>query len=304
MAEGMSYMAAQELPVVLINVMRGGPGLGSIQPGQADYFQATKGHGHGDYRVPVLAPGGIPEAIELVATAFELAERYRTPVMMLTDGIMGQAMEPVEQTFRTLPRPAWDWVVAGRSGRPPRVVKSLHLHADDLERHNHHLAAKYREITAREVRWAGDGLDDAELVVVAYGTAARDRPDRGGPGARQGPCKVGLFRPITLWPFPTRELRRLATRAQGFLVVELSMGQMVEDVQLAVLGAAPVAFHGRTGGSVATPGEVVEAIERLVRTVGVGDDPDWGPDPVGLLELPRRRPSPVMSRTPTPIHSA
>ena len=285
MAEGMSYMAAQELPVVLINVMRGGPGLGSIQPSQADYFQATKGHGHGDYRVPVLAPGSIPEAIELVATAFEVAECYRTPVMMLTDGIMGQAMEPVEQTFRTPPRPAWDWVVAGAAGRPPRVVKSLHLPADALERHNHHLGAKYREITAREVRWAGDGLDDAEVVVVAYGTAARiarTAVDR----LRAGGRKVGLFRPITLWPFPTQELRRLATHARGFLVVELSMGQMVEDVQLAVLGAAPVAFHGRTGGSVATPGEVVQAIERLAHTLDAGGDPDWGPDPVGLLELP------------------
>ena len=155
MAEAMSYMAAQELPLVLINVMRGGPGLGSIQPSQADYFQAVKGHGHGDYKVPVLAPGDIPEAIELIATSFELAERYRTPVMLLTDGTMGQAMEPVDQTFRMPPRPAWDWTVTGADGRPPRVVKSLHLHADDLEKHNHHLAAKYREMAAREVRWAG-----------------------------------------------------------------------------------------------------------------------------------------------------
>lgn len=285
MAEAMSYMAAQELPLVLINVMRGGPGLGSIQPSQADYFQAVKGHGHGDYKVPVIAPGSIPEAIELVATAFELAERYRTPVMMLTDGIMGQAMEPVEQTFRMPPRQAWDWNVEGAKDRPPRVVKSLHLHADDLERHNHHLAAKYREIIAREVRWAGDGLDDAEVVVVAYGTAARiarTAVDR----ARATGRKVGLFRPITLWPFPTRELRRLASHAKGFLVVELSMGQMVEDVQLAVLGAAPVAFFGRTGGSVATPGEVVAAIERLGRTLDADGDPEWGPDPVGLLEQP------------------
>jgi 2-oxoglutarate ferredoxin oxidoreductase subunit alpha len=285
MAEAMSYMAAQELPLVLINVMRGGPGLGSIQPSQADYFQAVKGHGHGDYKVPVLAPGDIPEAIELVATAFELAERYRTPVMMLTDGIMGQAMEPVEQTFRMPPRPDWDWTVSGADGRPPRVVKSLHLHADDLEKHNHHLADKYREITAREVRWAGDGLDDAEIVVVAYGTAARvarTAVDR----ARLTGRKVGLFRPITLWPFPTQQLRRLATHVKGFLVVELSMGQMVEDVQLAVLGAAPVAFHGRTGGSVPTPGEIVAALERLARSLDAGGDPEWGPDPVGLLERP------------------
>lgn len=285
MAEAMSYMAAQELPMVLINVMRGGPGLGSIQPSQADYFQAVKGHGHGDYRLPVLAPGSIPEAIELVATAFELAERYRTPVFFLTDGIMGQAMEPVEQRFRMPPRQAWDWNVTGADGRPPRVVKSLHLKADDLEKHNHHLAAKNREMTAREVRWAGIGLDDAELVVVAYGTAARiasTAVDR----ARAAGLKVGLFRPITLFPFPTRELRALATRAKGFLTVELSMGQMVEDVQLAVLGAAPVAFFGRTGGSVPAPSEIVSAIERLARAVSATDDPDWGPDPTDLLALP------------------
>jgi len=285
MAEAMSYMAAQELPMVLINVMRGGPGLGSIQPSQADYFQAVKGHGHGDYKVPVLAPGSIPEAIELVATSFELAERYRTPVMMLTDGIMGQAMEPVEQTYRTPPRLDMDWNVEGADGRPPRVVRSLHLHADDLERHIEHLFAKYRDIAAREVRWAGDGLDDAEIVVVAYGTAARiarTAVDR----ARSSGRKVGLFRPITLFPFPTRELKHLATHVKGFLVVELSKGQMVEDVQLAVLGAAPVAFYGRTGGSVPLPGEVVAAIERLIRSLDAAADPDWGPDPVGLLELP------------------
>ncbi|MFN8623893.1 MAG: 3-methyl-2-oxobutanoate dehydrogenase subunit VorB [Chloroflexota bacterium] len=288
MGEAMSYMAAQELPMVLINVMRGGPGLGSIQPSQADYFQAVKGHGHGDYRLPVLAPGRIPEAIELVATSFELAERYRTPVMLLTDGIMGQAMEPVEQRFRRPPKPDWDWIVEGADGRPPRVVKSLHLHADDLERHNRHLAAKVAELAASEVRWAGDGLDDAELVVVAYGTAARiarTAVDR----AREAGAKVGLFRPITLFPFPTQELRRLATHVKGFLVVELSMGQMVEDVQLAVLGAAPVAFFGRTGGSVPAPSEVLGAIERLARATDVAADLDWGADPVGLIEAPEER---------------
>jgi 2-oxoglutarate ferredoxin oxidoreductase subunit alpha len=236
----------------------------------------------------VLAPGSIPESIELVATAFELAERYRTPVMLLTDGIMGQAMEPVEQTFRTPPRQAWDWVVEGAAGRPPRVIRSVHLQADDLERHNRHLAAKYREITAGEVRWAGDGLDDAELVVVAYGTAARiarTAVDR----AREAGAKVGLLRPITLWPFPAQELRRLARHVKGFLVVELSMGQMVEDVQLAVLGAAQVTFFGRTGGSVPTPSEVLGAIERLARATDVAADTDWGPDPVGLLEAPAER---------------
>ncbi len=285
MAESMSYMAAQELPMVLINVMRGGPGLGSIGPSQSDYLQAVKGHGHGDYRVPVLAPGSIPEAIELIATSFELAERYRTPVLLLTDGIMGQAMEPVEQAWRLPPRPACDWNLTGADGRPPRVVKSLHLDALDLERHIRHLAAKIGEMVDHEVRWAGTDLDDAELVVVAYGTAARIASTAVS-RARAAAKKVGLFRPITLFPFPTQELRALATRVRGFLVVELSMGQMVEDVQLAVLGATPVTFFGRTGGAVPTPGEVVSAIERLDRSTAEDVDLDWGPDPTGLIERP------------------
>ena len=173
MGEAMSYMAGSELPMVLINVMRGGPGLGSIQPSQSDYFQATKGHGHGDYRVPVLAPSSIPESIELVATAFELAERYRTPVMLLTDGILGQAMEPVELRFREIPHTTPDWILTGAKGREPRVVKSIHLRADDLEIHNQHLQAKYAEIREREVRWAAEDMDGADYALVAYGTSAR-----------------------------------------------------------------------------------------------------------------------------------
>ena len=173
MAEGMSYIAASELPVVLVNVMRGGPGLGSIAPAQADYLQAVKGHGHGDYRVPVLAPSSIAEAIALVADAFEIAERYRTPVIILADGIIGQAMEPVRPIYRNPPRHVDDWALTGADGRPPRVAKSLHLRPEDLEQHNLALAAKFRAISAAEVRWAGEALDDAELVIVAYGTAAR-----------------------------------------------------------------------------------------------------------------------------------
>jgi 2-oxoglutarate ferredoxin oxidoreductase subunit alpha len=255
MAEAMSYMAGSELPMVLINVMRGGPGLGSIGPSQADYFQATKGHGHGDYRLPVLAPSSIAEAVELVADAFELAARYRTPVILLADGIQGQAMEPVLPTFRT---PAWEageWELTGADGRAPRVVRSLHLLPEDLERHNTHLQAKYATITAHEVRWAGEQLDDAEIVVVAYGTAARvarTAIER----ARAAGLPVGLFRPITLWPFPSKALAESTARARAVLVVELSAGQMVEDVRLAVDGP-PVFFHGRTGGMVPTPDEVV-----------------------------------------------
>ncbi|HEY5495264.1 MAG TPA: thiamine pyrophosphate-binding protein, partial [Candidatus Limnocylindrales bacterium] len=161
MAEAMSYMAGAEIPMVLVNVMRGGPGLGGIGPSQADYFQATKGHGHGDYRVPVLAPSSIGEAMALMADAFELAEKYRTPVFILADGTLGQAMEPVELTFREPPRLARDWAVTGADGRPPRVVKSMHLEPEDLELHNQHLQAKFAEIAAREVRWAGENLDGA-----------------------------------------------------------------------------------------------------------------------------------------------
>ncbi len=173
MAEALSYMAASELPVVVINVMRGGPGLGSIGPSQSDYFQATKGHGHGDYRVPVLAPASIGEAMALTADAFELAERYRTPVIILADGILGQAMEPVELTFREPPRVDAPWATTGAAGRPPRVVRSLHLKPEDLEAHNRHLQAKYAAIADREVRHETEHLEDADLVIVAYGTAAR-----------------------------------------------------------------------------------------------------------------------------------
>ncbi len=259
MAEAMSYMAGSELPIVLVNVMRGGPGLGSIGPSQADYFQATKGHGHGDYRVPVLAPSSIAEAVDLVPDAFELAERYRTPVILLADGVMGQAMEPVQPAFRMPPRPAADWALSGAAGRSPRVVRSLHLRPEDLETHNNHLQAKFREIESREVRWRSEQLDDAEVAVVAYGTAARvarTAIDR----ARGGGLRAGLFRPVTLWPFPADAVASLASRMRAVLVVELSAGQLVEDVRLAVEGRAPVFHHGRTGGMVPTPADVVDAL--------------------------------------------
>ncbi len=262
MAEAMSYMAGSEIPMVLVNVMRGGPGLGSIGPSQADYFQATKGHGHGDYRVPVLAPSSISEAMALVADAFELAEKYRTPVFILADGTLGQAMEPVELNFRTPPRVAADWAVTGADGRPPRVVKSMRLEPEILEVHNRHLQAKFAEIAAREVRWAGEHLDGAELVIVAYGTAARVARTAIA-RARDDGLRAGLFRPITLWPFPSAALAQAAARARGVLVVELSAGQMVEDVRLAIEGRTPVAFEGRTGGMVPTPGEVLDALRRL-----------------------------------------
>ena len=202
MAEGMSYLAGSELPMVLINVMRGGPGLGSIGPSQSDYFQATKGHGHGDYRVPVLAPSSIAEAVELTADAFEIAERYRTPVMILADGVMGQAMEPVVPVYRMPARTPGGWELSGAVDRPPRVVRSLHLRPEDLEAHNRRLQAKFAAIAEREVRWAGEHLEDAEIVIVAYGTAARVARTAIERARDQG-LRAGLFRPISLWPFPS-----------------------------------------------------------------------------------------------------
>ncbi|HSO29171.1 MAG TPA: 3-methyl-2-oxobutanoate dehydrogenase subunit VorB [Candidatus Sulfomarinibacteraceae bacterium] len=262
MAEGMSYLAASELPMVLVDIMRGGPGLGSIGPAQGDYLQVVKGHGHGDYRTPVLAPSSIAEALRLVPVAFELAERYRTPVVILADGALGQAMEPVVPEYRNPPRTETDWAVTGAAGRRPRIVRSLHLRPEDLEAHNRHLQAKYRAIEAAEVRWAGELLEDAELAVVAYGTAARVARTAIR-RAREGGLRAGLFRPISLWPFPSAPLADLASRVRAILVVELSAGQMVEDVRLAVESRAPIDFHGRTGGMVPTPDDVLAALRRL-----------------------------------------
>jgi 2-oxoglutarate/2-oxoacid ferredoxin oxidoreductase subunit alpha len=267
MAETMSYMAGSELPVVVVNVMRGGPGLGSIGPAQGDYFQATRGHGHGDYRVPVLAPSSIAEAIELVGEAFVIAERYRTPVILLADGNLGQAMEPVVPGFRHIPRTPADWTVEGAEDRGPRVVKSLHLQPEALEAHVLALDAKLQEIAAHEVRWAGEALEDAEVVAVAYGTAARvarTAIER----AREGGLRAGLFRPISLWPFPARALRDAAAGARAVLTVEMSTGQLIEDVRLALEGTVPVFHHGRTGGMVPSPDGVVAALRRAWATTG------------------------------------
>jgi 2-oxoglutarate ferredoxin oxidoreductase subunit alpha len=269
MAETMSYMAGSRLPVVVVNVMRGGPGLGSIGAAQGDYLQAVKGHGHGDYRVPVLAPSSIAEAIELVGDAFVLAERYRTPVMILADGILGQAMEPVVPGFRSIERTHADWVVEGAAGREPRSVKSPHIRPEDLEAHNMTLQAVYAEIGARERRWAGEALDGAEVVLVAYGTAARiarTAVER----AREAGLAAGLFRPITLWPFPTEALVSAACGARAVVAVEMSAGQLVEDVRLAIEGAVPVFHHGRMGGMVPAPDEVVAAMRQALATIAGG----------------------------------
>lgn len=265
MAETMSYLAGSELPLVLIDVMRGGPGLGSIGPSQADYAQATRGHGHGDYRVPVLAPSSIAEAVELVPLGFEIAERYRTPVIILTDGIIGQAMEPVTAAFRSPVHATDDWSLSGAAGRAPRVLKSLHLLPEELEAHGRHLQAKYATIARREVRWAGESLDDAEIGIVAYGTSARvarTAIER----ARAAGLPVGLFRPITLWPFPAADLAAAARHLRALVVVEMSAGQLLDDVRLAVEGRTPILFHGRMGGMVPTPADVLAAVRRAWAT--------------------------------------
>ena len=261
MAEGMSYMAGSQVPCLLVNVMRAGPGLGGIGPAQADYLQAVKGHGHGDYRVPVLAPVSIAEAIELVPDAFEMAERYRTPVILLADGILGQAMEPVVPAYRQPRRLQSSWALAGAEGREPRVIRSLDLQPEALERHNRDLQAKFREIAVNEVRWAGERLNDAEIVIVAYGIAARVARTAIA-RAREGGLRAGLFRPISLWPFPSTALAEAVASARAVVVVELSAGQLIEDVRLAVEGRVPTFGHGRTGGMVPSPSEVVDAIRR------------------------------------------
>ena len=292
MAETMSYLAGSELPVVVINVMRGGPGLGSIGPSQSDYVQATKGHGHGDYRVPVLAPSSIAEAVEHVPLAIELAERYRTPTIILTDGVLGQAMEPVAPDYRTPGREMDRWALSGADGRPPRILRSLHLRPEDLEAHGHHLQAKFATITQNETRWAEEDLDDAEIAIVAYGTSAgvaRTAIEQ----ARVAGLRVGLFRPITVWPFPSDALAAVARRVRAVVVVERSAGQMLDDVRLAVGSTTPVLFHGRMGGMFPTPADVVDAVRRAWATTvpvhrwtadelaAAADEPD----PLSLIDL-------------------
>jgi 2-oxoglutarate ferredoxin oxidoreductase subunit alpha len=290
MAEGMSYLAGSELPIVLVNVMRGGPGLGSIGPAQADYMQATRGHGHGDYRVPVLAPASIGEAVELMADAFELAERYRTPVMILADGVLGQAMEPFVPAYRMPDRRARGWELTGADGRAPRVVRSLHLHPEDLEDHNRRLQAKFATIAECETRWTGEALDDAEVVLVAYGTSARVARTAIQRAREQG-IRAGLFRPVTLWPFPSAELLHAVRGRRAVVVVEMSAGQLVDDVRLALDGVAPVFFHGRMGGMVPMPGDVVREIRRAWALTAprwwTGEDEagaELEPDPLSLID--------------------
>jgi len=271
--EGISFLSAMELPAVIVNTMRGGPGLGNIAPSQGDYFQATRGGGHGDYRTIVLAPASGQELAELTRKAFEYADEYRTPVFILGDGMMGQMMEPVEFPEPIDPRslPPKPWVLDGAKGRPSRIIKSLLLDTSVEEDHNWKLVRKYEKI-AREIARADTYMTtDAHLVVVAYGTAARIT--KGAiKRARELGLKVGLFRPITLWPFPQRALVEMSRLVKDFLVFEMSTGQMLEDVKLSLEGRSQVHFYGRPGGIISTPDEIAKVINTIYHRQHLNED--------------------------------
>jgi len=266
--EGISYMAGSELPGLILNVVRGGPGLGTIQPSQADYFQATKGGGHGDYRLIVLAPSSVQEMFDFVRLSFELTFKYRNPVMMLADGVIGQMMEKVtladpipRRTEQELIREC-PWATTGKpTSRERNIITSLNLDSAVQERHNIHLQEKYRKIEENEVRFEKFQCDDAEYLYVAYGSSARIS-QKAVQIARAKGIRAGLLRLITLFPFPKKEIATLSGQVKGMLAVEMSAGQMVEDVRLAVAGKVPVEHYGRMGGMIPSPEEVVTALEK------------------------------------------
>ena len=269
MQEGITYMAGAELPGVFVNVQRGGPGLGTIQPSQGDYFQATRGGGNGDYNVIVLAPNSVQEMADFVDLAFELAFKYRNPAMILSDGVIGQMMEKVvlppqkprrteEEILKECP-----WATTGRTrGRKPNIITSLELKPEVMEARNLHLQKKYKEIQEKEVRYETLECDDADYLIVAFGSAAR-LTQKALEIARAEGIKVGLLRPITLWPFPSKQIAEMARGKKGVLVVEINAGQMVQDVRLAINGEVPVEQFGRLGGIVPEPEEIVEALKTL-----------------------------------------
>ncbi len=264
MAEGISYLAGAELPCLLVNVNRAGPGLGSIQPGQGDYFQSTKGGGHGDYRMIVLAPSSVQEMADFVFLGFDLADKYRNPVLILSDGAIGQMMEKVKWEEHTIKKTPKLWATTGKTAdRKRNSITSLFMKPEDMEAHNLKLVAKYNEMRKNEVRFEEIQTTDADFIFVAYGLSARICM-KAMDIARSRGIKVGLFRPITLFPFPEKRLEELASGVKLMLTVELNSGQMVEDVRLAVNGKVPVKFYGRMGGVMPTPEEVVKKMETLI----------------------------------------
>jgi 2-oxoglutarate ferredoxin oxidoreductase subunit alpha len=264
MQEGISYMAGAQLPCLILNVNRAGPGLGTIQPGQGDYFQSVKGGGHGDYRLLVLAPNSVQEMADFVFLGFDLADKYRNPVLILSDGAIGQMMEKV--VFKNYQRPEADksWATTGKtSDRKRNFITSLHILPERMEKHNEMLAAKYKEMADNEVRYEEMNTTDADLLLVAYGLSARIA-QKAMELAREEGYKVGLLRPISLWPFPSERLQQLAGQVQQILSVELNSGQMIEDIRLAVSGKVPVHFYGRLGGMVPTPEEIVAHLKNTL----------------------------------------
>ncbi len=262
--EGITYLAGAELPCLLVNIMRGGPGLGSIQPSQTDYFQATRGGGNGDYRMVVFAPANVQELVDLIIEGFDIADQYRNPVMILGDGMIGQMMEPIE--FKTPVKrelPVKDWATVGTSGnRKPNIINSLYIAAEALEEHNIKLQAKYRTMNENEQRVESYNIEDADVVIAAYGTTSRIAKTAIAKLEKEG-YKVGLIRPITLWPYPYNEFKKINPNCKGILTVEMNSGQMIDDVKIAVEGKFPVSFYGRTGGMIPTPDEIIENVKKI-----------------------------------------
>jgi len=267
MQEGISYLAGAELPCVIVDVVRGGPGLGNIAPEQSDYFAMVKGGGHGNYRNLVLAPASVQEMAELTMLAFDLADQYRNPVIVMADGFIGQMMEPLDLEFREAVIPAKPWAVLGTPETQKNLISSIYLEPDDLEAHQRKLEAKYKRAQEAEVRHELYEAKDADVLLVGYGIASRVLRSAVEEARQQG-LRVGLFRPITLWPFPSRALAEAAAHVHKVLVVELSNGQMVEDVRLALNGKVPVEFYGRTGGNVPSVEEIhAELLARMASLV-------------------------------------
>jgi 2-oxoglutarate ferredoxin oxidoreductase subunit alpha len=277
MMEGLSYIAGTEVPAVLIDVVRGGPGLGNIAPSQGDYNQIVHGGGHGDYHSIVLAPASVQEAIDLTVLSFDLAEKYRSIAVVMADGNIGQMMEPAELPEMRPVRTTYpDWSVRGAEGRERRTLSSIYIQPEAEEVANIRMLERWHEVEANEIRYKEYYLDDAEIVVVGYGTAGRVAFSAVRAARAEG-IRVGLLRPVTLSPFPTPQIAQLATQAQAFLVVEMNTGQMLDDVRLAVAGRAPVDFYGRLGGVTPFPEEILAEIHRVTREpVTLNADPRQG----------------------------
>ena len=270
-SEGISYLAGSELPALIVNVQRGGPGLGGIQPSQSDYFQATKGGGHGDYKLIVLAPASIQEMVNLTFKGFDLADKYRVPAMILADGTMGQMMEPVSLELGEVKDYDKPWATTGTANHEGRnIINSLSLNATQLEEWNLNRYQRYEIIERDEVMYEEFMMEDADICIVSFGIAARIAKNAIMEARKQG-LKVGMIRPITLWPFPKDALKKAASKVKAFLSVELNMGQMVEDVKLSINCAKPVYFYGRTGGVLMSPNEVVDKLLKIEK----GEAKEW-----------------------------